>query len=88
MARFIAWFRRTARTAPPLPALTRAGTNAATATRDLSDLVARGVLVGAGERRHARSDLTVPLRPAAPVAVDERGDLVEPEALSPKGAHF
>jgi Fic family protein len=36
----------------------------ATTTRDLADLVAKGALVRAGERRHARYQLMIPLRPA------------------------
>jgi Fic family protein len=52
------------------------GASPATATRDLADLVARGALVRAGERRHARYDLGIPLRPVSPVTLDEHGDLV------------
>lgn len=51
------------------------GAATATATRDLADLVAKGALVRAGERRHARYDLAIPPRPVAAVLVDERGDL-------------
>ena len=42
------------------------GASAATATRDLADLVAKGALVRAGELRHARYHLTIPLRPVSP----------------------
>ena len=53
------------------------GTSPATTTRDLADLVEKGALVREGERRHARYLLTVPLRPVAHVALDDRGDFVE-----------
>lgn len=52
------------------------GTSAATATRDLADLVAKGALVRAGERRHARYHIDIPLRPVSPVALDEHGGLI------------
>ena len=52
------------------------GAPPATATRDLSDLVAKGALVRAGERRHARYDLGIPQRPVSPVTMDDHGDLV------------
>ncbi len=52
------------------------GASPATATRDLADLAAKGALVRAGERRHARYDLGIPLRPVSPVTLDEHGDLV------------
>ncbi|HXA79313.1 MAG TPA: Fic family protein [Candidatus Acidoferrales bacterium] len=52
-------------------------TSPATVTRDLADLVEKGALVRAGERRHARYDLAVPLRPVKQVKVNERGELVE-----------
>jgi Fic family protein len=51
-------------------------TSPATATRDLADLVAKGALTRAGERRHARYRLTIPLRPVARVVVDAVGDVV------------
>jgi Fic family protein len=47
----------------------------ATATRDLADLAAKGALVRAGEHRHARYSVGIPLRPISPVRIDERGDL-------------
>jgi len=53
------------------------GASPATTTRDLADLVQKGALVRAGERRHARYTLTVPLRPVAHVMLDERGEIVE-----------
>jgi Fic family protein len=49
----------------------------ATVTRDLADLVEKGALVRAGERRHARYDLAVPLRPVNQVTVNDQGQLVE-----------
>ena len=49
----------------------------ATATRDLADLVARGALLRAGERRHARYHFAVPLRPVKQVTLNERGEVVE-----------
>jgi Fic family protein len=39
------------------------GASPATTTRDLSDMVDKGALVRAGERRHARYHLAIPLRP-------------------------
>ena len=51
------------------------GAAPATATRDLADLVAKRALVRAGERRHTRYEIAIPLRPVAPVAIDERGNL-------------
>lgn len=47
----------------------------ATATRDLADMVAKQALARAGERRHARYALPIPLRPVAPVAIDEAGNV-------------
>jgi Fic family protein len=49
----------------------------ATATRDLVDLVQKGALIRTGERKHARYQLGVPLRPTKRVRVNERGDLIE-----------
>jgi Fic family protein len=46
----------------------------ATATRDLADLVAKGALVRHGERRHARYQVAIPLRPIAPVVLEENGE--------------
>ncbi len=53
------------------------GASPATVTRDLADLVEKGALVRAGERRHARYDLAVPLRPVSHVTVNDQGQLVE-----------
>jgi Fic family protein len=53
------------------------GASTATATRDLADMVAKGALIRAGERRHARYQANIPLRPVAAVAIDEQGRLVE-----------
>jgi Fic family protein len=53
------------------------GTSTATATRDLADMVAKGALIRAGERRHARYQANIPLRPVAAMAIDEQGRLVE-----------
>ena len=49
------------------------GTSPATATRDLADMVAKGALSRAGERRHARYHLAIPLRPASPVTIGKDG---------------
>jgi Fic family protein len=51
------------------------GASAATATRDLADLVAKGALIRAGERRHARYQIDMPLRPVSTVTLDERGNV-------------
>jgi Fic family protein len=51
------------------------GASPATATRDLADLVTKHALVRAGERRHARYAIAIPLRPVVPVVLDERGDI-------------
>ena len=51
------------------------GATTATATRDLSDMVAKGALVKTGERRHARYNLAIPLKPVTPVVFDEHGEL-------------
>lgn len=53
------------------------GASPATATRDLVDLVAKGALVRAGERRHARYHLGTPLRAVRRVSLNERGAIVE-----------
>jgi Fic family protein len=53
------------------------GTSPASATRDLVDLVAKGALVRAGERKHARYHLGVPLRPVRRVNLNQRGEPVE-----------
>ncbi len=43
------------------------GASPATTTRDLADLVHKGALIRVGERRHARYQLAIPLRPVVPV---------------------
>jgi len=52
------------------------GASAATATRDLADLVAKGALLRGGERRHARYHIAIPLRPIAAVTLNESGALI------------
>jgi len=49
----------------------------ATATRDLVDLVAKGALVRAGERKHTRYHLSVPMRRVQRVTLNQRGEPVE-----------
>jgi Fic family protein len=51
------------------------GASAATATRDLADMVAKGALLRRGERRHARYDAAIPLKTVAPVVLGESGEL-------------
>src|SRR5260370_1226256 len=46
----------------------------ATATRDLTDLLDKGVLLRAGERRHARYHLAIPARKVSPVVIDVQGN--------------
>jgi len=53
------------------------GASPATTTRDLADLVVKGALVREGERRYARYHLSVPLRPAPHIALNEQGELAE-----------
>ena len=53
------------------------GASPATTTRDLVDLVEKGALLRAGELRHARYHLSIPLRAARQITVNERGELVE-----------
>jgi Fic family protein len=55
--------------------VTITGASPATATRDLMDMVARGALVRAGERRHARYHVAIQLRPVGPVVLDEHGGI-------------
>jgi len=50
--------------------------SAATATRDLSDMVERGVLTRTGEKRHARYHLPIPLRSVQRTTIDEDGTIV------------
>ena len=51
------------------------GASPATATRDLADLTEKGALTRAGERRHARYLLGIPLRVVQPVHIDKNGNL-------------
>ncbi len=51
------------------------GTSSATATRDLAGLVDLGALTRVGERRHARYEIAIPLRPVAPVKLDKDGNV-------------
>src|SRR6202162_5320731 len=53
------------------------GASPATATRDLVDLMAKGALVRAGERKHTRYHLGVSLRPVRRVNLNQRGEPVE-----------
>jgi Fic family protein len=53
------------------------GASPATATRDLVDLMEKGALVRTGELRHARYNLSVPLKPVRHVTIGENGELVE-----------
>lgn len=57
--------------------ITITGASPATATRDLVDLIAKRALVRAGEHRHARYHLGIPLRAVRHVTLGERGELVE-----------
>jgi Fic family protein len=50
------------------------GASPATATRDLADMVAKGALTRAGERRYARYIVGVPQRQVSAVTLDEHGD--------------
>ncbi len=50
------------------------GASPATTTRDLADLVAKGALVREGERRYARYNLSVPLRPVPRVTLTDAGE--------------
>ena len=52
------------------------GASPATATRDLVDLVDKGALVRAGERKHARYQLNVRVRSAQQITINERGELI------------
>jgi Fic family protein len=49
------------------------GASAATATRDLVDLVSKNALLRTGELRHARYHISIPLRPVAPVVLSKDG---------------
>jgi Fic family protein len=52
------------------------GSSPATATRDLVDLTEKGALVRTGELRHARYNLSVPLKPVPHVTIGKNGELV------------
>jgi Fic family protein len=54
--------------------VTITGASPATATRDLTELVNKGVLLRAGELRHARYHLAIPARKVSPVVLDEQGN--------------
>ena len=56
--------------------ITIAKTSPATATRDLADLVDKGALARTGERRHARYQLPIPLRPTPRFTIAESGEVV------------
>lgn len=56
--------------------ITMTRTSPATATRDLADMVATGALVRAGDRRHARYQLPIPLRATPRVTVTESGEVI------------
>jgi Fic family protein len=49
------------------------GASAATATRDLTDMVTKKALIRSGERRHARYHVGIAMRSVAPVVIDDRG---------------
>jgi Fic family protein len=53
------------------------GASIATATRDLTDLVEKKVLVRTGERRHARYQVAIPLKALPPVMIDGQGNVSE-----------
>lgn len=49
--------------------------SAATATRDLADMVDRGALTRSGERKHTRYHLPIPLRPTPRMTIDADGNI-------------
>jgi hypothetical protein len=49
----------------------------ATPMRDLAEMVAKGALIRAGERRHARYHANIARRPVATMTIDQQGHLVE-----------
>jgi Fic family protein len=51
------------------------GATTATASRDLADLVAKGVFTRGGERKHTRYHLAIPLRPTPRITVSESGEI-------------
>jgi Fic family protein len=52
------------------------GASPATATRDLADMVGKGALIRAGERRYARYAVAVPVRSISAVKIDEDGNVI------------
>jgi Fic family protein len=48
----------------------------ATTTRDLADMVERGVLTRTGETRHTRYYLSIPLRPTPRITIDKEGNII------------
>ena len=50
------------------------GASAATATRDLADLVGKDALLRVGERRYARYHIAIPMQKVSPVVLDEQGN--------------
>lgn len=50
------------------------GASPATATRDLADLVEKGALIRRGERRHARYQVAIALKPVEAVTLDKDGE--------------
>jgi len=54
--------------------VTITGASPATATRDLTGLVDKGVLLRAGERRHARYHVAIPMQKILPVVIDVQGN--------------
>jgi len=55
--------------------ITIAKTSPATATRDLADLVDKGALARTGDRRHARYQLPIPLRPTPQFTITPSGEV-------------
>lgn len=51
--------------------------SAATATRDLAEMVDLGALTRTGERRHARYHPTIPRRPVPRIKIDQHGEVIE-----------
>ena len=49
----------------------------ATATRDLAELVDMGALTRAGERRHTRYHLAIPLRPSPRITIGRDGEIIK-----------
>jgi len=54
--------------------VTITGASPATATRDLTGLLNKGVLLRAGERRHARYHVAIPMQKISPVVIDVQGE--------------